>query len=77
MTRCTGQTVVLESPTIPDFSSESASDGLFDLQSGALTISVGDIPVCACGELVATTVVIYNGEHDYDAEAIYSATLSP
>ena len=80
MGRCVGGTVVVESPTIPTFTEESAEDVSFTREAGALTISVGDDAQdpCFCGdEIVAITTVLYNGEFTYDGDAIYSSTVSP
>jgi len=76
MARCTGETVVVESPTIPTFTDESGAQSAFVKEAGALTISIGDISLCACGELVAVTLVLYDGNFFYDGTPIYSATLS-
>lgn len=76
MARCTGGTVVLESPTIPTYTEESETAAAFETERGALTIHVDPVSICECGEEIAITLVLYNGEFLYDGDAIYSGTLA-
>jgi len=76
MSRCVGQVVIIESPTIPILTQESLNSPAYTPEAGALKISVGDISLCACGEVVAITTVLYDGNFFYDGEAIFSATLA-
>lgn len=76
MARCTGQTVVLESPTIPTYTEESSDSSTFTTERGALTIHVDPISICACGEEIAITTVLYDGQFLYDSDVIYSGTLA-
>lgn len=72
MARCTGETVVTESPTIPTFSNESASASSFTLESGALVVDVGDVPLCACGEIEAVLLIRYDGQFLYDGSISFA-----
>jgi hypothetical protein len=72
MARCAGQIVVLESPTIPTFTPESAGADSFELETGAISIDVGDVSLCECGEIIATLLIRYDGQFLYDGSITYA-----